>query len=177
MSTQHDTRLQDWAPLIKVGALHRAQMGSHARTLSDWNVVRYSQNYLPLSILIVSDNSAERFAIREALLTYGLRNMVEVRSTLDALSFLNDNQPDVVLVGMVLKEMSGLKFITAVRGGKQVLRKRVPIIAVLRAAMDYSAKKAHGLGIDSVIQLPISPLTLFNSIRQTVQQLPELQHG
>ena len=145
-------------------------MGHHVRTLSDWNARVKSRDFIGLTYLIVNDDRVERALVREALLTYALRNLIEAENTREALGWLERRHVDVILVGRSMREMSGLQFASAVRTHIDGRRFRIPIIAVLSS--DILWQKAFEAGVDGVVPMPIVPATLFERIRSAVPLVP-----
>lgn len=160
------TRVQDWNVLIKMGALHRAHMDHASRTLSDWNAKQNSETLSSLICLIIDTDVAARHTVREALLTYALRNFVEEDTTERGLSFLERKHVDVVLLGLSPDHAEGIAFTLAVRHGGYVINSGIPIIGISNGSHPGRERKLRAAGINEVVARPICPATLFKSIRR-----------
>lgn len=113
-------------------------------------------------ILLVEDDAAimDTLAI---FLNYEGFEVVKARSVSHALHYLNENQPDIVLLDYMLQDDTAEPVV-------KVLRDRFPEIPiVLLTAVDDPSGKGKLLGVDAVVSKPFELEVLVESLKGALQ--------
>nr|WP_274609502.1 response regulator [Mesobacillus boroniphilus] len=91
----------------------------------------------------------------------------------EALSFLNDEKYDLVVIDYMMPSYSGLEVIEKVRqGGKNI---DVPILMLSAKSQLLEQEKAIGAGADFFIAKPFSPLELLGKVRDILSEKNTIQ--
>ena len=114
-----------------------------------------------LTVLVVEDNPVNMRLMRLILRARG-HTVYEVGDGEDALVFLADHRPDVVLLDMQLPGIDG--FSLAARIKSRVETERIPIVAVTSYAMAGDEERALASGCDAYLSKPIDDAELLATI-------------
>jgi adenylate cyclase len=98
---------------IALGADEYLTKPIHSKTLLQV-LRRYTGASLSPTILVVEDEADAREMLRQMLDRAGC-TVVEARNGIEALSRLNEARPDLVLLDLMMPEMDGFEFLTAMR--------------------------------------------------------------
>ena len=106
------------------------------------------------TVLVVEDNDVNRMIARQTLQTLGL-DVVEAGDGAEALSMLDDQQVDLVLMDCQMPVMDGYAAARAIRakeakGGHT----RLPIVALTADAFDDDAARSREAGMDAHLPKP-----------------------
>jgi len=115
------------------------------------------------TILIVEDSSTTRMVVSTTLSKKGYRVM-EAGDGLEALSKLNQKQPDLILLDIILPKMNGYQILGAIK--KQSELKKIPVIML--SAKDKFLDKVKGKvsGADDYLTKPFDPSELVEIINK-----------
>jgi signal transduction histidine kinase len=114
-----------------------------------------------LQVLVVEDIPAHMKVMRLALTARG-HTVQGVGSGEEALAWLADHRPDVMLLDMQLPGMDGFSVAEHVRG--RVETHAVPVIAVSADALSVTEERALASGCDAYLTKPIDVATLLATI-------------
>jgi len=103
---------------------------------------------MPISILIVDDDTAVKTSTREFLELTGA-SVITASSAEEALDLLNDFTPDVILTDIMMKGMNGLELTRFVRKNYGVA-----VIVMTGYSADYSYEEAVNAGASDFIFKP-----------------------
>jgi DNA-binding response OmpR family regulator len=108
-------------------------------------------------ILIVDDNESARFTLETLLLPEGY-NLVVLDSGQEALAFVDEFLPDVILLDVMMPDMNGFEVCQRLRENPKTAD--IPIIML--TALDDQASRLRGLesGADDFISKPYSRIEL-----------------
>ena len=114
------------------------------------------------SILVVDDNEAARYA-KSRVLRQGGYQVLEASSGTEALRFVQEQSPDLVLLDVRLPDISGLDVCRAIKVNRETML--IPVLQMSASFRDDRAKIA-GLegGADGYITEPIEPNLLLATI-------------
>jgi two-component system cell cycle response regulator DivK len=125
----------------------------------------------PLSVLVVEDIAAHMNVMRLAVTAHG-HTMHGVSSGEEALEWLADHRPDVILLDMQLAGIDGFTVAEQVKG--RVETHTIPIIAVTADALSVTEERALASGCDAYLTKPIDMDTLLATI-ESVTNRPQAQ--
>ncbi len=121
------------------------------------------------SILIVEDNTDMRYYLREILSERV--NIAEAENGKRALSWLENNEPDLIITDIMMPEMDGREFIAVLKDSEKY--KRIPVITVSALADLESQLATLRLGIDDYIVKPFNPIELQIRVYNLLNNLRE----
>jgi len=115
-------------------------------------------------ILLIEDNLSYRYALSEALLSFG-HTVTEAVNGKEALKLLPTADPELIITDIVMPEFDGIELLVALR----TRRAPVKVIAMsaggMRPATEY-LNLAKVLGAAKVLQKPFDLLTLKEAIAE-----------
>jgi two-component system, cell cycle response regulator DivK len=115
-------------------------------------------------VLIADDSRASRDLIRAILKTLHCE-IIEASNGQQALDFMEQKQPDLVLLDIDLPGLDGLTVVRKIRESTSFAD--VPVVAVTASAMGGDREKAMAAGFTDYLTKPLRAAVL----RQHVQQL------
>ena len=122
---------------------------------------------LTQSVLIVDDEPMARTLLRLMLVRAGF-NVFEAEDGFDALEKVRKNQPDVVLLDVMMPGMDGFAVCEALRN--EASTATLPIV-MLSAKTDLeSMNKGLRVGATKYLTKPISPEELTQHVREVLEQ-------
>jgi CheY-like chemotaxis protein len=120
---------------------------------------------LPLRILLAEDNPVNQMVAARLLENRG--HLVKVAATgLEALTALESNLFDLVLMDAQMPVMDGLDATRAIREKEKVSCGHVPIIALTAHAMSGDRDRCMAAGMDGYASKPIRSEDLFREIER-----------
>ena len=108
-------------------------------------------------ILVVDDDAANLRMASHILTAEGMRVSC-LKSGEDALRFLQENRPDLILLDIHMPEMDGLTFVKAVRAKDEY--KDLPILMITTEAAKEDILTALRSGVNNYVVKPFTPETL-----------------
>lgn len=122
----------------------------------------------PLRILLVEDSLANQ-KVALAVLAGSGHTTVVANHGKEALSILESQQFDVILMDVQMPVMDGLETTSAIRAGEDgVLDDHQPIVAMTAHAMSGDRQKCLDAGMDEYVSKPVRRETLFKAIATAV---------
>jgi two-component system cell cycle response regulator DivK len=120
---------------------------------------------LPMSkkILVVEDNDRNRRLLKILLQARGYEVM-EASTGKEALEYLDNQKPDLILMDIQLPSMDGLALTKQIKSNEKT--KDIPIVAVTAYAMKGDKERILESGCDAYVSKPIN-----------TQELPQLIAG
>ena len=120
-----------------------------------------TKDLLGLKVLCCDDNDTARTIIRDAMETFGF-NPNTVNSAKEALSELEKNKYDLLLVDWLMPEIDGIELIELIRQERKY--PHLKIIMITAFGKEDIARKAGKLDVDGFISKPFTYSGLFNLI-------------
>jgi CheY-like chemotaxis protein len=114
------------------------------------------------TILVVEDDEELRRMFRTSLLLEGF-DVIEAGDGLDALTRIDRDPPDLVVLDLMLPSLSGV----AVRQeiAAHVLTREIPVVVVTGSAMNID-----DLNVDCVLRKPVAPEALVATVKRCFQR-------
>jgi CheY-like chemotaxis protein len=121
-------------------------------------------------LLLIDDDPNVRLVARMSLEEDW--EIIEASSGKEALELANREEPNVILLDMMMPEMDGITVLRELRG----LRKcaYIPIIFLTAKVQIDEVQSYLAMGATSVIVKPFDPLTLSDQVRQAIKQQKQL---
>jgi CheY-like chemotaxis protein len=119
------------------------------------------------TVIVVEDepDAAELFA--EMMRVSGFR-VLKTYSSTPAISLINKEQPDVVILDIMMPDISGLEVLRFMRRDPQL--KNIPVIVVSARSMPSDIKEGLEAGATIYLTKPVGYLDLKKSVDQVMQE-------
>lgn len=109
-------------------------------------------------VLLIDDEPYIREIVQACLRDLCGWTVRTVSSAQEALKQLSVEQPDVILLDVIMPGMDGITFIHRLH--KSPLKQPIPIILLSAKARWFTPQQLHQLGIVEAISKPFNPVTL-----------------
>ncbi|MEK6304121.1 MAG: response regulator [Acidobacteriota bacterium] len=130
----------------------------------------------PLRILLAEDNEINQRVAVGILEQEGHSVTVAANGKL-ALSALERERFDLVLMDVQMPVMTGLEAVAAIREQERATRAHIPVIAITAHAMDGDRQRCLDAGMDRYLAKPIRARELLKSIENLMSGLAETAPG
>ncbi len=108
-------------------------------------------------ILVIEDNDRNRRLVKILLNAKGYE-VIEAKTGEEALNYLHEEKPDLILLDIQLPNMDGLTLTQNIKSQSKL--KDIPIIAVTAYAMKGDREKVLEAGCDAYVSKPIDTRAL-----------------
>ena len=123
---------------------------------------------MSLKILVVEDNDRNRRLLRILLKSKGYE-IIEAATGEEAINYLKNQKPDLILMDVQLPKMDGLELTQKIKSDKETAD--IPIIAVTAYAMKGDRERILKAGCDGYISKPIDTHKVPLLIADTFEKL------
>jgi len=120
-------------------------------------------------VLVIDDNDAER-ELYGRLLWYNGFDVAYAETGEKGLDLARRQQPDLVLLDMMLPGIDGLEVCGKLKGDESA--SRVPVVALSGRSVRDLGPAAIGLGCARYLEKPISPLEVLYEVEQLIGRPP-----
>lgn len=121
-----------------------------------------------MSVLVLDKSMAMRRVIRHTLARGGITGIVDTGAGTEAMIMLREVQPDVLIVGARLEDMSGLEFIARARS--EACGQRTFIIMLSDESSPEDVMAAVSTGADEYIVIPYRDDYLAQKVRRALER-------
>ena len=111
-----------------------------------------------MKVLIIDDDADIRFVAAMSLRAGGATEVIEASGGLDGIRKAREQQPDVILLDMMMPEMDGSQTIAALR--QQSETSATPVIFLTAKTIVAEVQRMKDLGAAGVLIKPFDPRTL-----------------
>jgi len=125
-------------------------------------------------ILIVEDNMVNR-KVAYFLLDKKGHEVTAVENGQEALTALENNIFDLVLMDVQMPVMDGFKATEAIRKKEEAMGDHIPIIAMTAHAMKGDRERCLEAGMDDYMTKPLNPVEVFQKINDTMKNKDKQQ--
>ncbi len=116
-----------------------------------------------LSVLVVDDEEYNRMLLDAILVRWGML-IISCENGHQAISELNKNHFDLILMDVRMPEFSGLDATRHIRKKMSGEKAEIPIIALTAASSEEDIKKCKGAGMNDFLSKPFRESELFSTI-------------
>ena len=113
--------------------------------------------------MVVDDSITVRRVMERFLERNGL-GVITAKDGLDAISVMQDNKPDIILLDIEMPNMDGYEFATHVRNDAKV--SDVPIIMITSRVGDKHRARAIEIGVNDYLGKPYQDAQLLEAIQR-----------
>ena len=152
--------------ILDIGALVRAEWRTRAQAPTPTPVAK-ERGDRRIFAMVVDDSITVRRVTQRLLERNGMR-VVTARDGMDAVSLLQDNVPDVILLDIEMPRMDGYEVAAHVRNDPRL--KEVPIIMVTSRVGEKHRARAIELGVDDYLGKPYQEAQLLDAIAPLVER-------
>jgi CheY-like chemotaxis protein len=124
-------------------------------------------------ILVVDDNPLSRKLLNEMLRAEGF-SVLNAASGGEALSTIAKQQPDIVLLDIMMPEMDGFEVVRRLKANEET--RSTPIIMVTALDDEGASKRLANAGIDSILTKPIDRWELNSLLKRALSEQKENEH-
>jgi CheY-like chemotaxis protein len=117
-----------------------------------------------LKVLVIDDEDDIRRIARLSLAAVGGMEVCEANSGSVAVRKAREEQPDVVLLDMMMPGMDGPATFRALRGDPETAD--IPVVFLTAKTMSAEMDRLKGLGASGVLVKPFDPMTLPRLLRE-----------
>ena len=129
----------------------------------------YNNDPTSKRILIVEDNEIDLRLLTDVLVVHGYETL-QTGYGLEAINLAWASTPDLILMDIQLRDVSGLEVTRRLREDSR--SKRIPIIAVTAFAMRWHEREALDSGCDGYLSKPISIFGFLRTVEAVLSRLP-----
>jgi CheY-like chemotaxis protein len=116
-----------------------------------------------MKVLIIDDDADIRLIAGLSLRRVGLMDVVEAASGVEGVRKAQEENPDVILLDMMMPTMDGSETLAALRS--QPATAETPVIFLTAKAAVVEVERMRALGAAGVLIKPFNPRTLSDDVR------------
>lgn len=124
---------------------------------------------LPITVLVVDDNTHMRALIREMLKAIGVSKTREANDPAEAFEILRTVPIDIVLADLSMPMMDGVEFCRMIRTGQDSPNQFMPIIMVTGHSERSKVVAARDAGVNEFLVKPINASSLVKRIGAVIE--------
>jgi CheY-like chemotaxis protein len=122
-----------------------------------------------MKILVVDDDDDVRTITRLSLTTVGGLTVVEASNGRSAVELALREQPDMILLDVMMPGMDGVETLAAIRSYSAIAR--TPIVFLTAKALQSEIDRLMSFNVVAVFIKPFDPLTLADQLRAAARQV------
>ena len=119
------------------------------------------------TVLVVEDSATQRAMMSELLQEKGLIVRV-AKDGVEALEQMQENNPDLVLLDIVMPRMNGYEFCRRIKSDP--LTQKVPVVMCSAKGEEFDRYWGMKQGADAYISKPFHPKELLGTVRQLLRK-------
>ncbi len=120
-----------------------------------------------MKVLVIEDEDDIREVACMCLSDDDTLEVIDAGSGAEGVRKATDEQPDVILMDVMMPEMDGKQTFAAIRGNPAT--STIPIIFLTAKAMTSEVSELRALGAKGILVKPFDPLTLASQVRAIVE--------
>ena len=120
-----------------------------------------------MKVLVIEDEDDIREIACMCLADDSSLDVIDAGSGLEGVRMAADEQPDVILMDVMMPEMDGKQTFAALRNNPAT--STIPIIFLTAKAMTSEVSELRALGAKGILVKPFDPLTLASQVRAIVE--------
>jgi CheY-like chemotaxis protein len=120
-----------------------------------------------MKVLIIDDEEDTRSIASMSLSILGGLDVIEADSGTDGINKASQEQPDVILLDMMMPIMDGSETLVALRANEST--HKIPVIFLTAKAMTSEIERLKRMGAIGVLTKPFDPTILANQVRAILE--------
>lgn len=121
----------------------------------------------PCTILVVDDEPYMIRLLQHHIERAGYR-LVKATNGREALERIAEDQPDLIIMDVMMPEINGLEVLAELRNHEQT--KNLPVIIMTANAQRFTREQAEAAGVSAFLTKPFSPTQLMTEVRRHLEQ-------
>lgn len=117
----------------------------------------------PFTILVVDDEPYMIRLLQHHIERAGYR-LVKATNGREALERIAEDQPDLIIMDVMMPEINGLEVLAQLRQQEQT--KNLPVIIMTANAQRFTREQAEAAGVSAFLTKPFSPTQLMTEVRR-----------
>ena len=142
-----------------------SEVGDFAARFGD-RLLRNKVGQQQATIMIVDDEPINIKIARKYLRDAGFCKFITSDDSRQAMDLIRSEQPDVVLLDIVMPHVTGLNILEVIRGDRQLAH--LPVLILTASADDDTKRQALEMGATDFLQKPVNPTELIARVRNSV---------
>ncbi len=118
------------------------------------------------TILVVDDSVVIRKMVEIALENEETYQVVAIGSGKEALDYLDNNKPDIIILDIMLPDVNGLDILKAIKANDKI--KNIPVLMLSAKDTPRETSRAKELGADDFIPKPFKDEELIGKIKELI---------
>ena len=118
---------------------------------------------MTMKVLVIDDEEDVRFVAQLSLGRVGGMSVIEAASGAEGVARARSEQPDFILLDMMMPGMDGADTLRALRADAATAG--IPVVFLTAKATASEVERLHSLGARGVVLKPFNPMTLAEEIR------------
>lgn len=132
------------------------------------NMSKKSSTHLPITVMVVDDNSHMRSLLKELLKSIGVNEIREAADPVDAFEMMRNTPIDVLLVDLSMPMIDGVEFVKMIRTGEDSPNQFLPIIMVTGHSERKKVEAARDAGVNEFLVKPINAKSLLMRFQSVI---------
>lgn len=124
-----------------------------------------------MKVLIIDDEDDIRRIAKLSLMKVGKMEVVESSRGAEGIQIAEREQPDCILLDMMMPEMDGTSVLSALLANERTAG--IPVIFLTAKAMPSEVDRLKSLGATGVLTKPFNPMNLPGEIRALIGRVHE----
>lgn len=120
-----------------------------------------------MKVLVIDDEEDVRFIARRALASVGKMTVIEATNGREGLALAEREQPDFILLDMMMPGMDGAATFRALRDNDAT--RAIPVVFLTAKAMVSEVERLRKLGAKGVLLKPFDPMALATDVRAILE--------
>jgi len=120
-----------------------------------------------MKVLVIDDEEDVRYVARMSLGRVGQMTVIEASSGEDGIARAKSEQPDFILLDMMMPGMDGAATFLALRANEET--SAIPVVFLTAKAMASEVQRLKALGARGVILKPFNPMTLASEVKALLE--------
>ncbi len=116
--------------------------------------------------IMVVDDSETNLILLQAVLEDAGYHVVLMDDSIKAVEYIRYNQPDLILLDLLMPDLDGFDFLKRLSNGSDKLT--TPVVVVTAYSNEEYYRKAKGLGAWEVIDKPVNIPSLLNTVNKII---------
>jgi two-component system alkaline phosphatase synthesis response regulator PhoP len=120
-----------------------------------------------MKVLVIDDEEDLRYIARLSLARIAGMTVVEAASGAEGVAVARAEQPDCILLDVMMPEMDGEATLAALQSDDST--KNIPVVFLTAIALTPEVKRMTSLGARGVIRKPFDPRTLAETLKELLR--------
>ena len=126
-----------------------------------------NESFLPQSTVLIVDDNPQNVELLQAFLESLPVRIITAVDGLDALQKVTENQPDLILLDIMMPQMSGFQVCRRIKGDPKTRDIQVLMVTALNELGDI--EQANECGTDDFVSKPVNKIELLTRVKSLLR--------